>query len=92
MTAIECISASPLKDIHRVTHVIEMQSLELTIMRKQMADAAEILRVRKFRKRGKIVRLKWKFLFSTEEFKIAEDALKKQVTKRLKLRNLTNQL
>ncbi|KAK9351590.1 hypothetical protein V1523DRAFT_452749, partial [Lipomyces doorenjongii] len=49
---------SPVKRyINRLTHVVQMKNAEISITRKQMQDAAEILQARKVRKRGKRVKL-----------------------------------
>ena len=61
----------------------ETQNTELNLIRKQLEDSQELLKVRKTHKRGKRVRLEGEFVFSTQKvLEIAREAEAERPAKR----------
>ncbi|EDO00500.1 hypothetical protein SS1G_06902 [Sclerotinia sclerotiorum 1980 UF-70] len=51
----------------RMTRLVESQNAEIALLRKQLADAQEVIETRKKRTKGKRVKLQGQFVFSSEE-------------------------
>ncbi|WPH01838.1 Hypothetical protein R9X50_00469200 [Acrodontium crateriforme] len=74
---------SPVKRyIERAGLALERTSSENTLLRKENAEARELLRVRRERKKGKRVAIKGKFVFNTQEILDIVTKAKAEVTKR----------
>ena len=66
-----------------MTHLIESQNAEITLLRKELSNCKELLQTRKKRIRGKRIQLEGKFVFSTEEvLKIVREAEEKPKEKK----------
>jgi hypothetical protein len=67
----------------RMTRILEMTQSENAVLRRELAEARELLRSRKNRRQGKRVALQGKFVFSTQEvLEIARQAEENAATKR----------
>jgi hypothetical protein len=67
----------------RMTRILEMTQSENAVLRRELAEARELLRSRKNRRKGKRVALQGKFVFSTQEvLGIARQAEENAATKR----------
>ncbi|APA12295.1 hypothetical protein SS1G_10688 [Sclerotinia sclerotiorum 1980 UF-70] len=67
-----------------MTRLVESQNTEIILLRKQLADAQEVIETRKKRTKGKRIKLQDQFVFSTEEvLKIVCEAKEKPKEKRL---------
>jgi DDE superfamily endonuclease/Tc5 transposase DNA-binding domain/helix-turn-helix, Psq domain len=67
----------------RMTRLVESQNAEITLLRKQLADAQEVIETRKKRTKGKRIKLQGQFVFSTEEvLKIVREAEEKPKEKK----------
>lgn len=79
-------AASPTRRYaRRVTQLLEKQNAELVVIRKELEEQRAILNQRKTHKKGKRVRLQGQFVFSTTEvLKIAREAEKRPVAKKLR--------
>ncbi|KAM0711415.1 hypothetical protein Q7P35_002155 [Cladosporium inversicolor] len=67
----------------RMTRILEMTQSENAVLRRELAEARELLRSRKNRRKGKRVALQGKFVFSTQEvLEIARQAEENAATKR----------
>ncbi|EDN99230.1 hypothetical protein SS1G_14090 [Sclerotinia sclerotiorum 1980 UF-70] len=69
----------------RMTKLVESQNAEIALLRKQLADAQEVIETRKKRTKGKRVKLQGQFVFSTKEIlKIVHEAEEKPKEKKLR--------
>ncbi|EDO00854.1 hypothetical protein SS1G_03328 [Sclerotinia sclerotiorum 1980 UF-70] len=67
----------------RMTRLVESQNAEIALLRKQLADAQEVIETRKKRTKGKRVKLQGQFVFSTKEIlKIVHEAEEKPKEKK----------
>jgi hypothetical protein len=67
----------------RMTRILEMTQSENAVLRRELAEARELLRSRKTRRKGKRVALQGKFVFSTQEvLEIARQAEEDAATRR----------
>lgn len=67
----------------RMTRILEMTQSENAVLRRELAEARELLRSHKNRRKGKRVALQGKFVFSTQEvLEIAREAEENTATKR----------
>jgi hypothetical protein len=74
----------------RMTRILEMTQSENAVLRRELAEARELLRSRKNRRQGKRVALQGKFVFSTQEvLEIARQAEENAATKRGRKRQRT---
>ncbi|APA05658.1 hypothetical protein sscle_01g004280 [Sclerotinia sclerotiorum 1980 UF-70] len=66
-----------------MTRLIESQNAEIALLRKQLADAQEVIETRKKRTKGKRVKLQGQFVFSSEEvLKMVREAEEKPKEKK----------
>ncbi|APA13275.1 hypothetical protein SS1G_13832 [Sclerotinia sclerotiorum 1980 UF-70] len=82
-------SGSPVSPIRRyakrMTRLVESQNAEIALLRKQLADAQEVIETRKKRTKGKRVKLQGQFVFSIKEIlKIVHEAEEKPKEKKLR--------
>ncbi|APA09152.1 hypothetical protein sscle_04g039220 [Sclerotinia sclerotiorum 1980 UF-70] len=69
----------------RMTKLVESQNAEIALLRKQLADAQEVIETRKKRTKGKRVKLQGQFVFSSEEvLKMVREAEEKPKEKKLR--------
>ncbi|RAL63594.1 hypothetical protein DID88_003638 [Monilinia fructigena] len=67
----------------RMTRLVESQNAEIALLRKQLADAQEVIETRKKRTKGKRVKLQGQFVFSSEEvLKMVREAEEKPKEKK----------
>lgn len=67
----------------RMTRALEMTQSENVVLRRELAEARDLLRTRKSRRKGKRVALQGKFVFSTQEvLEVARQAEENAATKR----------
>ncbi|EDN99470.1 hypothetical protein SS1G_02324 [Sclerotinia sclerotiorum 1980 UF-70] len=68
-----------------MTRLVESQNAEIALLRKQFADAQEVIETRKKRTKGKRVKLQGQFVFSSEEvLKMVREAEEKPKEKKLR--------
>ncbi|RAL68366.1 hypothetical protein DID88_007097 [Monilinia fructigena] len=66
-----------------MTRLVESQNAEIALLRKQLADAQEVIETRKKRTKGKRVKLQGQFVFSSEEvLKMVREAEEKPKEKK----------
>jgi hypothetical protein len=76
--------------IERSGAAFERTTLENTLLRKELTEARELLRVRKERKKGKRVAVKGKFVFDTKEIlELVEEAEAEALKGKSKKRRMT---
>jgi hypothetical protein len=76
--------------IERSGAAFERTTLENTLLRKELTEARELLRVRKERKKGKRVAVKGKFVFDTKEIlELVEEAEAEALKGKSKKRRIT---
>jgi hypothetical protein len=76
--------------IERSGLALERTTSENTLLRKELTEARELLRVRKERKKGKRVAIKGKFVFNTKEIlELVEEAEAEASKGKLKKRRIT---
>ncbi|RAL68240.1 hypothetical protein DID88_008942 [Monilinia fructigena] len=67
----------------RMTRLVESQNAEIALLRKQLADAQEVIETQKKRTKGKRVKLQGQFVFSSEEvLKMVREAEEKPKEKK----------
>jgi hypothetical protein len=76
--------------IERSGATLERTSAEIAILRKELSEARDLLRVRRERKKGKRVAIEGKFVFNTKEIlELVEEAEAEASKGKLKKRRMT---
>jgi hypothetical protein len=76
--------------IERSGAAFERTHSEVTLLRKELAEARELLRVRKERTKGKRVAIKGKFVFNTKEILEVVEKAEAEASKKKRPKRLTN--
>jgi hypothetical protein len=100
VNSIVCSSTleTPVKQyIERSGSALERTTSENTLLRKELTEARELLRIRKERKKGKRVAVKGKFVFNTKEIlelvkEVEVEASKGKLRKRQTTRAITPEI